>query len=56
MNKSTIVIIIYVIGLIFAALVLDLWAAETGPKVFIGFVWTIILLIALFYTDKYEKK
>ena len=56
MNKSTLAIIVYVLGLIFGALVLDLWAAETGPKVFIGFVWTIILLIALFYTDKYEKK
>ena len=32
MSKSTIVIIIYIIGLIFGALVLDIWSAETSPK------------------------
>ena len=56
MNSSTIVIIIYVIGLIFGALILDIWSAETGPKAFIGIAWTVILLIALFYTGKHEKK
>ena len=56
MNKSTLVIIIYVIGLIFGALILDLWSSETGPKAFIGIIWTALLLIALFYTDKYEQK
>jgi hypothetical protein len=56
MNKSITAIIIYILGLIFGALVLDLWSADTGPKTFIGFIWTVILLIALFYTDKYEKK
>tara|TARA_B100000767_G_scaffold269407_1_gene291201 strand:- start:1476 stop:1646 length:171 start_codon:yes stop_codon:yes gene_type:complete len=56
MNSSTIVIIIYVIGLIFGALILDIWSAETGPKAFIGFIWTILFLVALFYSDKYENK
>tara|TARA_B110000037_G_C17060530_1_gene481696 strand:- start:1026 stop:1196 length:171 start_codon:yes stop_codon:yes gene_type:complete len=56
MSKSTIAILIYISGLIFGALVLNLWSSETGPKAFIGIVWTIILLIALLYTDKYEKK
>ena len=56
MNKSTLAIIIYVIGLIFGALVLDLWSSETGPKAFIGIIWTAVLLISLFYTDKHEKK
>ena len=56
MNKSTLAIIIYVLGLVFGALVLNLWSAETGPKAFIGIIWTIILLIALFYADKYEIK
>ena len=55
MNKSTIAIIIYVLGLIFSALVLDLWSAETGPKAFIGIIWTAILLIALFYCEKNER-
>ena len=56
MNKSTLAILIYVAGLIFGALVLDLWSEETGPKAFIGIIWTAILLIALFYADKDEKK
>ena len=56
MSKSTLAILIYVAGLIFGALVLNLWSAETGPKAFIGIIWTTILLIALFYADKNEKK
>ena len=56
MNKSIIVILIYVLGLIFGALVLDLWSANTGPKAFIGIIWTVVLLVALLYVDKYEKK
>ena len=56
MSKSTLVILIYVVGLIFGALVLNLWSAETGPKAFIGIIWTAILLIALFYAEKHEKK
>ena len=38
MSKSTIAIIIYVIGLIFGALLLDIWSSETGLKAFIGLV------------------
>ncbi|MDC6469911.1 hypothetical protein PQZ69_01630 [Candidatus Pelagibacter sp.] len=56
MSKSTIAILLYILGLIFGAMALDLWSADTGPKAFIGIIWTVILLIALFYTDKYEKK
>ena len=56
MSKSTLAIFIYVAGLIFGALILNLWSAETGPKAFIGIIWTVVLLIALFYTDKHEKK
>ena len=56
MSKSTIVIIIYVIGLIFGALVLDMWSAETSPKALIGIGWTSLLLVGLFFTDKNEKK
>jgi|TARA_B100000902_G_C26536434_1_gene540399 hypothetical protein len=56
MSKSTIVIIIYVIGLIFGALVLDMWSAETSPKALIGIGWTTLLLVGLFFTDKNEKK
>tara|TARA_A100001011_G_C14063791_1_gene737285 strand:+ start:128 stop:298 length:171 start_codon:yes stop_codon:yes gene_type:complete len=56
MNKSTLVIIIYVLGLIFGALIIKIWSAETGPKAFIGITWTTIFLIALFYADKYDQK
>jgi hypothetical protein len=56
MGKSTLAILIYVAGLAFGTLVLNLWIAETRPKALIGIIWTAILLIALFYADKYEKK
>ena len=56
MSKSTLAILIYVAGLIFGALVLNLWSAETGPKALLGIIWTAILLIALFYAEKHEKK
>ena len=57
MNKSTITIIIYMLGLIFGALFLDVWGAETSfVKTISVFLWTIIFLITLFYSDKHEKK
>ena len=57
MSKSTITIIIYMFGLIFGALFLDVWGAETSfIKTISAFVWTIIFLITLFYSDKHEKK
>ena len=56
MDKSTLAILVYILGLIFGALVLDLWSADTGPKAFLGILWTAILLVALFYADKDEKK
>ena len=55
MSKSSIVIIIYVIGLIFGALVLDIWSAETSPKALLGLGWTALLLIGLFFAEKHEK-
>ena len=55
MNKSTIVIIIYILGLIFGALILDIWSAETSPKALIGIGWTALLLIGLFFTEKNER-
>ena len=55
MNKSTIVIIVYIIGLIFGALVLDIWSAETSPKALLGIGWTSLLLIGLFIAEKNER-
>jgi len=55
MNKSTLVIIIYVIGLIFGALVLDMWSAATSPKALLGIGWTARLLVGLLFTEKNER-
>jgi len=55
MHKSTILIIIYIIGLIFGALVLDMWSANTSPKALLGIGWTALLLVGLFLTEKNEK-
>ena len=55
MNKSTIIINIYIVGLIFGALVLDIWSAETSPKALIGIGWTALLLIGLFFAEKNER-
>ena len=57
MNKTIIVTIIYILGIIIGAFFLDTWGAETSfIKTISIFVWTIIFLIALFYSDKNEKK
>jgi len=55
MNKSTLVVIIYIVGLIFGALVLNIWSAETSPKALLGIGWTALLLIGIFYAEKNEK-
>ena len=56
MSKVTIVIIIYIIGLIFGALVLNIWSANTSIfKVLLGLGGTSLLLIGLFFAEKHEK-
>ena len=56
MSKVTIVIIIYILGLIFGALFLDIWSADTSVfKGLLGLGWTALLLIGLFFADKNEK-
>ena len=47
MSKTTIAIIIYVLGLIFGALVLDLWSAETSPKALLGMIWTALSIFCV---------
>ena len=57
MNKSIIFTIIYIVGIIVGALFLDIWGSEVSLiKTVAVFIWTIIFLIALFFTDKNEKK
>ena len=56
MSKTSIAIIIYIIGLIFGALVLDIWSADTSIlKGLLGLGWTALLLIALFFAEKHER-
>ena len=57
MSKITIVIIVYILGLIFGALFLDIWSADTSVfKGLLGLGWTALLLIGLFFADKNEKE
>ena len=57
MNKTTIATIIYILGVLIGAFFFKVWGAETSfIKTISIFVWTIIFLIALFYTDKKERK
>ena len=56
MAKTTIVMIIYILGLIFGALFLKIWSADTNVyKGLLGLGWTAIFLIRLFLADKHEK-
>ena len=56
MSNSSKVIIVYIIGLIFGALVLDIWDAETSIfKALLGLGWTALLLIGLFFAEKNEN-
>ena len=57
MNKTTLVTIFYILGILIGALFLDVWGADTSfVKTISVFVWTIIFLITLFYFYKNEKK
>tara|TARA_A100000164_G_scaffold228558_1_gene202715 strand:+ start:322 stop:495 length:174 start_codon:yes stop_codon:yes gene_type:complete len=56
MSKTTIVLIIYILGLLFGALFLDIWSADTSVfKGLLGLGWTALLLIGLFFAEKNEK-
>ena len=56
MSKTTLVIIIYILGLIFGALVLEIWSAETNIlKGLLGLGWTALLLIGIFFAEKDER-
>ena len=56
MSKTSIIIVVYLIGLIFGAVVLKIWSAETSVlKGLLGLGWTALLLIGLFFAEKNEK-
>ena len=53
MSKTTLVIIIYVIGVILGAFFLDIWGAETSMKKgFMALGWTALFLVGLFFADR----
>ena len=57
MNKTILVTLIYILGVLIGAFFLNVWDAETSfIKTISIFIWTIIFLIALFYADKQERK
>ena len=57
MNKTTIITITYILGILIGAFFLKVWGAETSfIKTISIFIWTIIFLISLFYADKHERK
>ena len=57
MSKTTIATIIYILGILIGAFFLKVWDAETSfIKTISIFIWTIIFLISLFYTDKQDRK
>ncbi len=56
MSKTSILLIIYIVGLIIGAVFLDIWSANTSIiKGLIGLGWTALLLIGIFFTEKNEK-
>ncbi len=57
MSKSSIVILIYIVGILLGALFFDLWGAETNlKKAFFALSWTAIFLIALFYAERNKEE
>ena len=57
MSKSAIAILIYILGVLIGAFFFEIWSSETTLiKTISVFIWTIIFLIALYYSDKNEKK
>ena len=55
MNKTNIAIVIYVLGLLFGAFVLDILSAETSPKALLGIIWTALFAISLYYLEFKNK-
>ena len=55
MSKTTLAIIVYILGLLFGAFFLDIWSADTNPfKALMGIAWTAIFLVAIFFSEKKE--
>ena len=56
-SKTTLVVIIYVIGVILGAFFLDIWGAETSMKKgFIALGWTALFLVGIFFVDQDKEE
>ena len=56
MSKTSIVVIIYVAGIVLGAFFLDIWGAETSmKKAFTALGWTALFLIGLFFADRNKE-
>ena len=56
-SKTTLVVIIYIIGVILGAFFLDIWGAETSMKKgFIALGWTALFLIGIFFVDRDKEE
>ena len=49
MKRPTIVIIIYILGILFGALFLGIWDYDNGFKAILAMIWTAIFLAAYVY-------
>ena len=56
-SKTTLVVIIYIIGVILGAFFLDIWGAETSMKKgFIALAWTALFLVGIFFVDRDKEE
>ena len=56
-SKTTLVVIIYIIGVILGAFFLDIWGAETSMKKgFIAVGWTALFLVGIFFVDRDKEE
>tara|TARA_Y100000814_G_scaffold76453_1_gene48365 strand:- start:712 stop:891 length:180 start_codon:yes stop_codon:yes gene_type:complete len=56
-SKTTLVVIIYIIGVILGAFFLDIWGAETSMKKgFIALGWTALFLVGIFFVDQDKEE
>ena len=57
MVKISHLVIIYIIGILFGAIFLDIWGAETNVKKgLIVLIWTALFLVALLFTEKSKEE
>ena len=56
-SKASLVVIIYIIGVILGAFFLDIWGAETSMKKgFIALGWTALFLVGIFFVDRDKEE